>query len=696
MSPRWLRSATASSARLSQWSDVLLAAGVVGIVAMMIIPLPTFLLDVLITTNIACAVVLLLVCIYISDALRIAALPSILLITTLFRLGLNVSSTRLILLQANAGEVIRSFGEFVVAGNLVVGAVIFLILTLIQFIVIAKGSERVAEVAARFALDAMPGKQMAIDADVRAGAIDLEQARRRRAQLQRESQLYGSMDGAMKFVKGDAVAGILITVINIVGGLLIGVLQRDLPVGDALRLYSILTIGDGLVSQIPALLISTGAGIVVTRVASEDEGAHLGKEIGEQVLAQPRAIAIAAALLGLLALVPGLPLVPFLLLAALTGSLAVVLLRARRAERPAAAALQREEPAPEELPPPAPVAVEIGAGHELDEESQRLWSSLLPGLRELLYGELGVLVPTVQLRDAQADLAAGRYRIRLGEVPVAWGELPLGRLLALADAEALARLGLGAAEPQILPGVGAPCCAVPADAQPLLDRHGIERLDPAAQLCLHLGQVLRSHAHELCGIQETQQLLDLLERTHPALVHEVVPRAVSLPTLAEVLRRLLEEGISIRSLPEVLQALAERGPLEKDPVLLTEHVRGALRRAISWRYAGEGQTLYALLLDPAIEQAVRESIQRTDRGSFLCMEPDLCREIVTAVRRQLELQPAGAPPLAVLTGLEIRRYVRRLLEGELPELPVLSYSELAPELQLRPVGRVSLVGSAPA
>ncbi|MCA9671634.1 MAG: FHIPEP family type III secretion protein, partial [Myxococcales bacterium] len=319
---------------LSRYSDLMLAGTVVGIVAMMIIPLPTLLLDILISANIAISVTLLLVSIYVSDALSIATFPSILLITTLLRLGLNVSSTRLILLQADAGQVIYSFGEFVVAGNLVVGVVVFLILTIIQFVVVAKGSERVAEVAARFTLDAMPGKQMAIDADLRGGAIDMDGARRQRAALQRESQLYGSMDGAMKFVKGDAIAGILITIINIVGGLLIGVLQRGMSAAEAGTIYTLLTVGDGLVSQIPALLISVAAGIVVTRVASEDkQGAHLGRDIGEQVLAQPRAIGIAAALLALLAIVPGLPTIPFLLLAAVAGAVAYGLTRRSAASR---------------------------------------------------------------------------------------------------------------------------------------------------------------------------------------------------------------------------------------------------------------------------------------------------------------------------------------------------------------------------
>jgi type III secretion protein V len=644
----WIRPPEPGAA-LARHGDILLAGLVVGIVAMMIIPLPTFLLDLLLTTNISISVILLLVCISISDALRIATLPSLLLITTLFRLGLNVSSTRLILLQADAGEVIRSFGEFVVSGNLVVGAVIFLILTLIQFIVIAKGSERVAEVAARFALDAMPGRQMAIDADLRAGAIDLDEARRMRANLKRESQLYGSMDGAMKFVKGDAVAGILITVINIVGGLLIGVLQRGMPLGDALRLYSILTVGDGLVSQIPALLISTGAGIVVTRVASEDEGSPLGKDIGEQVLGQPRAIAIAAGLLVLLSLVPGMPTFPFLVLAVAIGTVAYALRSARGRGDPQERPSEELEPQPEtDAALPAAITLEVGDGLTpcIDARSDggRFRTEIIPGLRELLHTELGVRLPGIRVRGAVRELPPRGYRILLSEIPMASGVIPE------------------------------------------------ESLDPPTQIAIHLGSLLRAYAFEFVGLEEAQQLLDSLERTHPTLVHEVVPKAVSIQTLAEVLRRLVEEGISIRHLREILQALAEWGPVERDPVVLTEHVRVGLRRYISHKFGRDDKTLRAYLLDPAIEDAVRDSIQRTDRGSYLAMEPDLSRDIVGALRRHLESHPKDEPWPAVLTTMEIRRHVRRLFEVDFPEVPVLSFTELLPELQVKPVARVSVTG----
>jgi type III secretion protein V len=645
---------------LSRYSDLALAGLVVAIVGMMIVPLPTPLLDLLISVNIATGVVLLLVAIYVSDALKIATFPTLLLLTTLFRLALEVSATRLILLRADAGEVIRAFGNFVVAGNLVVGAVVFLILTMIQFIVISKGSERVAEVAARFTLDAMPGKQMSIDAELRAGHIDHDEARRRRAALARESQLFGSMDGAMKFVKGDAIAGIVVLAVNIVGGLIIGVLQRGMDVASAARTYTVLTIGEGLVSQIPALVISTSAGIIVTRVASEEEGAHLGRDIGLQVMAQPKAIAIAAGLLALLAIVPGLPGVPFVTLAAILGLVAWRLLRAPAvrdaAAIPAAAGGAppgRGQPARAEegtaSPVLTPIAVEVsgelgallgprGAG-----DAGSFAREIVPALRERLFAELGLPLPAVRLRPGATGLAPTAFVIRLNEVPLGRGDIPRE---AWDGGEAGARLG-------------------------------------DAVLAL-----VRRYGHELFGLEETQALLDALERTHPALVREVVPKLISPVLLTDVLRRLVEEGISLRNLRDILGALAEWAPQERDPVALTEHVRVALRRAITYKHAGDGGVLAAYLLDPMIEDVVREAIQRTSTGSYLALEPQLSRDIINAVGRALG--PEGANGAVLLTGVEIRRFVRRLVETEHPGLAVLSFQELAPEAQIRPIARISV------
>jgi type III secretion protein V len=671
-----------------RYADAALAAVVLLVVAMMVVPLPTLLLDVLITANMAVGVLLLLVALYVPDGLSFTSFPTLLLVTTLYRLGLNVSSTRLVLLQGDAGEVIRAFGGFVVRGNYVVGAVVFLILTLIQFIVIAKGSERVAEVGARFTLDAMPGKQMAIDAELRTGAIGQDEARRRRRTLQRESQFYGAMDGAMKFVKGDAIAGIVITVVNVVGGLAIGVLQRDMSAVESLRLYGLLTIGDGLVSQIPSLLISTAAGLVVTRVASEDEGSSLGGEVGRQIFGNPRALGLAAAFLVVLALIPGLPTVPFLALAGVLGALSW-----RRSREGAPAGdddanlrpeARREQQAKRQLVPlVVPVSLDLGpelAREVLDERGGGpLLEGEVPRVREAVFQRLGVAVPGVRARAAA--LAPREYVISMQEVPVTRGECREGLFVAAPPA-ALASLGI---EPLGEPSTAPPGVWVAESARPLLEAAGHAPLGAVGVLGRHLEEVLTRRAHELLGLQETQSMLDQLERAYPALVRNVVPKPVSLPLLADVLRRLVEEGVSVRPLREILEALALHGAAEKDPVALTEAVRGALRRAITHRHARAG-ALSVYLLDPLIEDTVRDAIQRTATGSYLALPPDLARDVVQAVARTL----GAATSPVVLTQSDVRRFVRRLLENEHPQLTVLSYQELDPTVTVQPLGRIGL------
>jgi type III secretion protein V len=645
-------------AALVKHADLLLAGAVVAIVAMMVVPLPTPLLDLLLSVNIAAAVTLLLVSLYVGEALKFATFPTLLLLTTLFRLALEISATRLILLRADAGEVIHAFGSFVVAGNLVVGAVIFVILTVVQFIVISKGAERVAEVAARFTLDAMPGKQMSIDAELRAGHIDAREARARRAALARESQLFGAMDGAMKFVKGDAIAGVIVLAVNVVGGLVIGVLQRGLDVGAAARVYTVLTIGEGLVAQIPALLVSTAAGIIVTRVASDEDGggaSHLGRDMARQLLAQPKALAIAAGMLALLAVVPGLPALPFLALAAALGAVAWRLLRAPAAAAgepagDAAAPARPGAPAPL-VPMLTPIAVEVSAelgallGPVGAKDEGAFAGEVVPRARERLFAELGLALPVVRLRPGAEGLAGGAFVLRLNEVPLARGEIARADL-----ATAGARLG-----------------------------------DEIVAL-------MRRYGHELLGVQEAQALLDGLERTHPALVREVVPKLVSPVLLADVLRRLVEEGVSLRNLRDILGALAEWAPHERDPVVLAEHVRAALRRAITFRHVRPGGVLPAYLLDGLIEDTIRDAIHKTPTGSYLALEPQLSRDIVGAVTRALgpDLAAGGALPFVLLTNAEIRRYVRRLVETVHPDLAVLSYQELAPEAEIRPLGRISI------
>jgi type III secretion protein V len=697
-------------AMLGKHADLVLAAAVVTIVGMMIIPLPTIILDLFIVGNMAMSVVLLLVAIYITAALKIATFPTLLLLTTLFRLALEVSATRLILLHADGGSVIHAFGNFVVAGNLVVGAVIFFILTMIQFIVIAKGSERVSEVGARFTLDAMPGKQMSIDAELRAGHIDHTEARRRRTALGRESQFFGSMDGAMKFVKGDAIAGIIVLVTNIVGGLVIGIVQRGMDASTAAHTYTVLTIGEGLVSQIPALIISTAAGIIVTRVASEEEGSNLGREMFGQLTGQPKAIAIAAGLMVLLAIVPGFPTVPFLVLAALLGYLAWHLIGAQKIAEaakstaaakpgaPGAAAAKPGAPpgagtAAAPVPPAAPVPlrlpVQIGLSNDLtdalfpDGTTGDFFEEVIPGVRGSYLDELGILLPGIRLQGRVQGLEPTQYEFRLAEVPMVKGSVVFGHFLVHAPPEVLAQQGLtGEAAPLHEGGTGVWVTASLAEKA----RESRYRVSsPRDAMIWHLGRFLRDHAADFVGIEETQAMLDGLSRTHPIVVKEVVPRLVSLVVLTDVLRRLADEGVSLRGLLTILHALAEWAPLERDPMALTEHVRTALRRQIINRCLTAEGTLAVYLLDPMIEESIRESIQRTPTGSYLALDPTTSRSIVKAISTAIG---GRVTPFVILTSSEIRRFVRRLVEAEHPRVAVLSFQELTAETKLQQLGRI--------
>ncbi len=657
---------------------VAVAALVVAVVAMMIVPLPTWLLDVLITINLGVSVTLLLAAVYARDALSIATFPTLLVLTTLYRLGLNVSTVRLILLQADAGRVVKAFGTFVVRGDYLVGAAVFLILTIVQYVVISRGAERVAEVAARFTLDAMPGKQLAIDGDLRAGAIDAEEARRRRKALNREAQLYGALDGAMRFVKGDAIAGILILVIALVGGLVVGLARRGMALDQAAQTYTLLTVGDGLVSQLPALLISTAAGLVVTRVASEEEGAPLGTDVARQLGARPGVLAIVAGLLLALALVPGLPLVPFLVVAVPFAAAAWVAWR-RRPQAP-----------PAELVPESPPAVEVATDPALaaaaDDGRGALDEALAKAARSVV-DDLGVPVARVE-RTVDARLPPRGFEVRLRGVAVADGTAPDGKLLA--DAAPARVLALGVeAQPAEHPATGAPAAWVPASAADKLRGAGVQVLDTRAVVAETLAGTLRRFAEELLGFDETQRLLDALARSSPALVREVVPRRVDVATLTDVLRRLVGEGVPIGDLREVLQAIASLREPERDGAALTERVRAELRRHITRRLA-RGKRVEALVLDPLVEEAVRDALRATRNGQVLALEPALAGDILAALRRQLELRPADGSPPVIVTSAELRRHVRRLVEGDHPQVAVISYQELNPDVEVEPVGRIAV------
>ncbi len=696
---------------IKKYSDILLAVIVIAIVGMMIVPLPTLLLDILLTINISLSVLILLISLYVPRALELSVFPTLLLITTMYRLALTVSTTRLILSVGDAGEVVYAFGNFVARGNFVVGGIIFIILVIVNFIVISKGSERVAEVAARFTLDAMPGKQMSIDADLRAGSIDMEEGKRKRRDLERESQLFGAMDGAMKFVKGDAIAGIIITVVNIVGGLAIGVMQKGLSVGDAAKKYALLTIGDGLVGMIPAILISTAAGIIVTRVGGAEEGANLGQDVGQQLLAFPRAIAIAGGMLFGLGLVPGLPKLPFFVLGGGVGTLAYFMLR--RAQQIASGELPVEEapmegdvpaaaePAPQQplnpdselfIPVVTPIVLEVSDALvpyvDSRQDAGKFLYELIPFMRDGLFVELGVRFPGVRARG-NPGLPPGAYQIQINEVPVVTGQATLGHILVNDTVDRLRLMNVEGFE-AVNPATRQPAAWVPEQHKEMLEAAGLTTWDVPGYIILHLAAVLRRHAREFVGVQETQTMLDQLEKAFPAIVKEVVPKVVTILKLTDILGRLVEEEISVRDLRGILQAIAEQGQTEADSVMLTEHVRASLKRYVSHKYARGTNTLVVYLLDPQIEDAIRGSIKRTSAGTHLALEPDIAQEIVQAVKNECGHLPPTAQRPVILTSMDIRRYVRKLLEYEFnPPFSVVSYQELSPELNIQPVARIS-------
>jgi type III secretion protein V len=673
----------ALAGRLRGTGDALFALLVLAVVLLLVAPVPPALLDALLAANLAAAATILVVTLFARDALRFASFPTLLLLTTLFRLALNVSSTRLVLSRGAAGEVIEAFGRVVVQGNAVVGAVVFAILTLVQLLVVAKGAERVAEVAARFTLDAMPGKQMAIDADLRAGAIEQGEARRRRRALERESQLYGAMDGALKFVKGDAIAGVAIVLVNVAGGTVAGLL-RGMDAGAAARRYALLAIGDGLVSQIPALLVAVSAGVAVTRVAAEDEGASLGAEIRRQLSAEPAALATVAALLAGLALAPGLPAAPFGLLAVAAGAGALHLGRRRApgsapGAAPAAAGAGVDEPAAgEPFAPPAPLVLELAPDllALAREGDARFVREGLASLREDVWRELGFRVPPIAVREG--ELAAGGWRLLVEDVPAASGNAPVNEVLALASPDELALVGL-AGVPELDPTTQRPAASLPAAAAERAAALGPVR-GPLERVAAEVAHAIGRAAPQLLGVQEAQVLLDALEPASPALVREAA-RQVPAAVLADVLRRLLEEGVSIRPLRRVLEAMLEAGGATRGPAALAEACRRALRRQIAHRCA-DGGAIHALLLEPAAEELLRAA--RAGEGAAL--EPEVACALLDRLAE--ELRGVETTPVLLASG-DVRRALRSLVAARFPRLPVLAYDELPPEQPVRPLGRVS-------
>ena len=687
--------------KVTRYNDIMLAGLVVAIISLMILPLPTPIVDALIATNLTVAVTLLMLAIYIPSALSLSTFPTLLLFTTLFRLSLNITTTRTILINAYGGEIINTFGNFVVSGNFVVGGVIFLIITIVQFLVIAKGSERVAEVGARFTLDAMPGKQMSIDADLRAGVIDMAEAQRRRRNVEKESQLYGAMDGAMKFVKGDAIAGLIITAINILGGMTIGVLQKGMTVAKAVQTYSILTIGDGLVSQIPALFISITAGVITTRV-STDDSENLGSDIGAQVLGQPKALLVAGCIVLAFALVPGFPKPQFLLLGLVMGSVGYVLYRGaerRRAEeagtaqgfvpamKAAGSPKTPERPKEgEEFSVTVPLMIDVDARVQEVIDPQVLNDELIR-IRRALYMDLGVPFPGINLR-LNENISNGKYVILLQEIPASEGRLKPGYVLVREAPQNLEAIGIAYEEDvQFLPDVQT--VWVSETQIDNLEAAGIAFFTPPKILTYHLSFVLQGHADDFIGIQETKFLLDRMEEGYSELVRETL-RVMPIQKITEVFQRLVQEEISIRNLKVILQSLIEWGQKEKDVVLLVEYVRMGLRRYISYKYSGGQNILAAYLLDQTVEDVVRKAIRQTSGGSYLALEPATMQKIVDSLKAEVGDLSQGVKKPVLLTSMDIRRYMKKMIEQDFPSLPVLSYQELTPEITIQPLSKVTI------
>ncbi|MDR2366683.1 MAG: type III secretion system export apparatus subunit SctV [Deltaproteobacteria bacterium] len=692
---------------LTNNNDLTLVAMMVAVIAMMILPLPTFLVDLLIGTNLAMSFMMLMMTMYVAGPLEFSSFPTMLLFTTLFRLGLNITTTRLILLQADAGEIIFTFGEFAVGGNFIVGAVVFIIITIVQFVVIAKGAERVSEVGARFTLDAMPGKQMSIDADLRAGVITMADAQARRDVVSRESQMYGAMDGAMKFVKGDSIAGLIVAAVNIVAGTIIGITQNGLTAGESLQLYGILTIGDGLVSQIPSLLVAISAGILVTRgggkpkAASdqpkEEESSNVGAQIGAQIFGQPKAIIVAGALVLLFAMVPGFPKPQLLTLAAIllaVGRGLKVIARtppekerkvlAKSVQGPAAKAPRSGGPPREEFAPVVPIILDLSQalGEQLDYDSL---NDELIGLRRALYFDLGVPFPGINLRP-DPSLQGLAYVVEINEIPLSRGTLERGMVLVRETPENLRLFNVQAkVGPEFIPGF--PSVWVKDTDVALLTRANINHLDHSRIISYHLSMALSRHASYFVGLQESKRLLDKMEERAPDLVRELT-RLLPVQRLAELLQRLIQERISIRDLRSIMEALIEWAPKEKDVIMLVEHVRGALKRQISYSYGGGLNLLPAIVMDPQAEEIIRKAIRQTSAGSFLALSQDSSKAFLASLQSAYKKYQGREVKPVLLASLDIRRYVRRLIENDYYDLPVLSYQEITPEITVQPLERV--------
>jgi flagellar biosynthesis protein FlhA len=655
------------------------------------------LLDLFITVNISAALAVVVATMYLKKPLEFSAFPSLLLLTTMFRLAINVSVTRLILTKGDAGSVVRDFGNFVVGGNVVIGLVIFLILVVIQFVVVTNGAGRVAEVAARFTLDAMPGKQMAIDADLNAGLITDEQARGRRSEIAREADFYGAMDGASKFVKGDAMAAVLITAINLIGGIVVGILQHHIAFGQATHTYSMLTVGDGLAAQIPALLISVATGILVTRSASEKD---LGSDLANQILRQRKAPMVSGVVVCAFAMMPGLPKLPFLFIGGIMCAIgwsvrhgmpdelaAAAAVAALPAETPADKPAAPREEVMKELPiDPLELGIGFGLVPLVDRRTGGSLVRRVSMIRRQIASELGMVIPPVRIHD-EVDLDSHEYVVKVRGTVVARGAIMAGHHLAMDPGDAV---GTVPGIPTTEPAFGLPAIWIPENQRAEAEALGYTVVDGESVIVTHLTETIRTHAAQLLTRQDVRQLLDQLKEINEAVVTEVVPDVLSLGEIQRVLQSLLSEGVSIRDLGAIVEAVGDKARITRDPSLLAEYARQALGRAITAPHLDPAQTLRVITLDPTIEQELATSITQTSDGEYLAMEPTRAQAVLTAVKTQSDNASArgGIRPV-LLCSSRVRRHVRRLVESVVPHLPVCSYNEVAPGISVETIGVIS-------
>ncbi len=673
--------------------EITVLLGVIGIVLMMILPIPTWLLDVLLVINISLALLILLVAMNTKEALQFSIFPSLLLITTLFRLALNISTTKLILSKGFAGTVVSTFGSWIANGQIAVGFIVFLILVVVQFIVITKGSERVAEVAARFTLDAMPGKQMSIDADLNAGLINEQQARERRQKVEREADYYGAMDGATKFVKGDAIASIIILIINLVGGFIIGMSMNGMNFQDALSTYSVLTIGDGLVSQIPALLISTASGLIVTRSSSEG---NLASDLTQQLMSYPKLLYIVGGTVALLGFFTPIHIITTLPFAAIL-LYAAYRMQKNMERKQIEVEQQEEEQQIEEVRSPEsvinllqvdPIEFEFGYGliplADVQQGGDLLDRIIM--IRRQCALELGLVVPVIRIRD-NIQLKPNEYVIKIKGNSVGGGELLLNHYLAMSpgyDDESIS--GIETQEPAF----GLPALWIDEATKERAELSGYTVVDPPSVVATHLTELIKKHAHELLGRQETKMLVDNLRENYPVLVDELIPNVLAVGDVQKVLAKLLREKISIRDLVTIFETLADYGQYTKDPDVLTEYVRQSLSRQITQQFSQEGETMKVITVGPTLEKKIAESVQQSDQGSYLALDPVSTQTVFQKLSEQVNrLLQSGQQPI-LLTSPTIRMYLRQVIERTMQDIPVLSYSELEPNVEIQSVGVVNL------